>query len=308
MLARLQRLLVLVVLAGMVAWAVYFLARGRPVCALLGAGVMALGYALVLGVEFMLLRVVPSAASVVARPSLKQLLSAWWIEARAAPRVFCWQQPFRSNAYPDHLPQPGSGKRGVVLVHGFVCNRGLWNPWMKVLRQRQVPFMAVNLEPVFGSLAEYPPLIEAAMARMTAHTGLAPVLVAHSMGGLAIRAWLRAFDADARVHHIITIGSPHHGTWLARWGHTANGREMRLQSPWLTALANAEPASRYGLFTCFFGHCDNIVFPAETATLPGADNRHVPGAPHVHLATCQPAFDELLRWLARSCVPDEVFQ
>ena len=49
------------------------------------------------------------------------------------------------------------------------------------------------------------------------------------------------------------------------------------------ALAAREPAQRFERFTCFYGHCDNIVFPASTATLPGADNRHIAG--HARMCT-----------------------
>jgi hypothetical protein len=56
---------------------------------------------------------------------------------------------------------------------------------------------------------------------------------------------------------------------------------MRIGGRWLAALAAAEPPQRRGLFTCFYGHADNIVFPATTATLAGADNHHLPAVAHV---------------------------
>lgn len=45
-------------------------------------------------------------------------------------------------------------KRGVVLVHGFMCNRGLWLPWFIPLQARGHAYVAVNLEPVMGSIDE----------------------------------------------------------------------------------------------------------------------------------------------------------
>lgn len=59
---------------------------------------------------------------------------------------------------------------------------------------------------------------------------------------------------------------------------------MFLGSDWLSALGAAEAGSRRKSFTCWYSNCDNIVFPASTATLAGADNRFVPGVSHVAMA------------------------
>ena len=182
-------------------------------------------------------------------------------------------------------------------MHGFVCNRGIWNAWLECLRARDVPCVAVNLEPVFGSIDDYSAAIDAGIKRLTQATGVAPLIVAHSMGGLAVRHWWVKREGVG-VHHVITIGTPHHGTWLARFALTANGIQMQRGSPWLQALAAREPAGRAGHFTCFYGHCDNIVFPPSTATLAGANNRHLVGVAHVHMASRPEPWDEALRRLS----------
>ena len=179
------------------------------------------------------------------------------------------------------LPESAHGRRGVVFVHGFMCNRGFWNPWLSRLRAGGVPFVAVNLEPVLGSIERYADTIETAVRQVTQVTGVAPVIVAHSMGGLAVRAWLCGVDADDRVHSVITIGTPHRGTWLAAMGLAHNAREMRYGCDWVETLGHREAQARRVLFTCFYSHCDNIACPASTGTLPGADNRHVEGMAHV---------------------------
>jgi triacylglycerol lipase len=219
------------------------------------------------------------------------------MEVCAAPRVFCWRQPFFSQRFPDHLPTGAQGRRGVLLVHGFVCNRGLWNPWFEKLMRNDTPFVAVNLEPVFGSIDDTIAIIEAGVRQLEDCTGVPPVVVAHSMGGLALRRWWAENGDDGRIHHAITIGTPHHGTWLARFAMSRNTRQMRRHSPWLATLAAREPLGRGARFTCFYSHCDNIVFPPATATLPGADNRHLPGQPHVHMADRPEPWVELQRWL-----------
>jgi hypothetical protein len=82
----------------------------------------------------------------------------------------------------------------------------------------------------------------------------------------------------------VTIGSPHGGTWLARLSRRANGRQMQLRSEWVRQLALDEQRRPLPPTTCWYSSCDNVVFPASTATLPQADNRFVGGQAHVALA------------------------
>ncbi|MBC7991966.1 MAG: alpha/beta fold hydrolase [Rhizobacter sp.] len=294
MLARLQQFTTVSLLIAAAVWAAWFVDAGRPAWAVMGALLIVFGYALFLAVEFVLVWFVHG-DDPAPKASAGQLFKAWVGEVLTAPRVFCWQQPFRSNSEPDFLPsQPG--RRGVVLVHGFVCNRGFWNRWAPRLREQGVPFIAVSLEPVFGTISDYAPIVDQAVRRIEQATGLTPVVVGHSMGGLAIRAWLAAFGGLERAHHVVTIGSPHRGTWLGRFGTSQNAREMAMGTDWQRALEARESTLDAARFTCFYSHCDNIVFPASNATMPGADNRHVTGIAHVHMMDHPEVLKEVLAW------------
>ena len=296
MLARLQKIISLSLLCWVLGSAAWFVWLGQPARAWWGAAALGLGYASFMLLEFVVMWFVhgddPTPR---ARPA--QWLRAWWGEILTAPRIFCWQQPFRSRRMADHLPA-GSRAHGVVLVHGFVCNRGFWNTWMPRLKAQGIPFVGVDLEPVFGSIGDYSAILERAVRQVEAATGRSPVIVAHSMGGLAVRRWMADHQGADRVRRVITVGSPHRGTWTARYGRSPNALEMRPGSDFLLALQAQESPGLGALFTCFYSHCDNIVFPASTATLPGADNRHVEGVAHVHLAHHPAVFDETLAWAA----------
>ena len=294
MLARLQQFILFILLSAAFSWAAYF-ADSSPWLAAAGFLTILFGYSGFLALEFMLLHGI-NRADPAPRATVSELLSAWWGETRMAPLVFCWRLPFRHNALPDNLlPESlGQGKRGVVFVHGFFCNRGFWNPWLTRLQGSGHAYVALSLEPVFGSIDEYAPMIDAAVFKVTQATGLAPLVVCHSMGGLAVRAWLQATKAEARVHHVVTIGTPHRGTWLARFSHSENGRQMRLASTWQAGLDLQMPASRHALFTCWFSTADNIVFPASNATLPGAFNRLIRGKAHVQMAFAPEIMDATL--------------
>lgn len=260
-------------------------------------GLLPLGtVAAVVWVQFVLAYAV-NAVQGVAAWSTGGLLRAIAGEFRSATAVFAWRQPWAWRHQPP-LAMANEPPRGVLLVHGYLCNRGLWQHWHQVLAQRGHPVEAVNLEPVWGSIDDYVPTLEAAVARLTAQTGQPPLVVAHSMGGLAVRAWLRSGAGNGeRVAHVFTIGTPHQGTWLARWGLGTNVHQMRLASPWLCELAAAEPPQRARLFTCWHSGGDNIVFPLGTAVLPGSAARELPHVGHVALVDDPRVLADVLRWL-----------
>ncbi len=286
-LARLQQVLVLGGLALALVWVWWIWPRSTNA---LWAGLvlLAMGHAVILGIETVAAATINRTDSA-PRAGSAEWWGAWWQEVKVAPLVFAWRQPFRWRQRPDTTVALPASLPVVVLVHGFFCNRGFWLPWMERLQALGVPYVSVNLEPIFGSIDDYAPIIEDAVTRATALTGQAPTLICHSMGGLAARAWLTSTPgAASRVQKIITIGTPHRGTWLARFSHLANGRQMRHDCDWQQGLVARElalhPQRNVDLFVCWYSNTDNIVFPASTATLPGADNRLVVGAAHVALA------------------------
>jgi triacylglycerol esterase/lipase EstA (alpha/beta hydrolase family) len=254
-----------------------------------------------LALEFLAQRWVSRHDSV-PRASAAQLLRAWASEVLIAPRLFCWLQPFAHRRFADQDGLQHRGRRGVVLVHGYLCNRGTWNAWMARCQREGHPFIAVSLEPIFGRIEDYGPTIEAAVARMSQATGLAPLLVGHSMGGIAARAWLSQAGPSARVHRLVTLGSPHRGTWTARFGHSPNARQLRIASPWLQAL-NRTGAEDRRRFVCFHSNADNMVFPPSHAALEGADNRLLEGLAHVQMVFRPELMEAVLALLEQPPIP-----
>ncbi len=250
------------------------------------------GLAAILAVEFVCARILARSPQM-AVPSLRTLLSAWAMELWATSRLVVWRVPFLSTCTPS-MSKPARGRRGLVLVHGYGCNRGIWAAWLPLLEARQVPCAAINLEPVFASIADYAPLIESAVSRMQQLTGLAPVVVAHSMGGLAVRAWWAEDRSAQRLHRLITLATPHRGSVMAQLGHGPSARQMRPHSPWLASLQTQETPEHARRTLCFYSACDNIVIPSGAAILPGAESREVLGCAHIAIVDHPDCFNATL--------------
>ncbi|MCA6216562.1 permease [Ideonella sp. B7] len=295
MIARWQRWAVLLGLAGLLAGVGGLWQTGHPA---LAGGLLVLAlvmHAFWLGVTTLLMRAVQARAGQ-PLPPWRESVRAWWAECRAAPRVFAWRQPFRSQAQPDVWPAEVPGRPGVLLVHGYLCNRAVWNPWLQRCRQLGIPALALTLEPPGVDLDRHVPALAAAVQTLWERTGQPPLLVGHSMGGLLLRAWLRADAGRTPCRGLVTVGTPHLGTWLAHWGLSPSARQMRPGSNWLRALAADEAARASGLppVLSLYSPCDSIVFPTRLAVWPGGEALAVAQAGHVNLLE-QPAVFEAVR-------------
>lgn len=174
--------------------------------------------------------------------------------------------------------------RPVLLVHGIACNRAVWRPLIARLRAAGfAPVRAVSLEPLFGDIDSYAAALLGEVDAVRRSAGGRPIaIVAHSMGGLVARAALRR-AAPGVIDHIVTIGTPHHGTTLAcRFGWPST-RQMCRGSGWLRDL-NAEQERRLAVpVTSLYSLDDNLVAPPTSAVLEDARALELRGPGHLGL-------------------------
>jgi len=211
------------------------------------------------------------------------LLPYFLAEAAAMSAVYGALQPFERLVMGNgRLPATSDGLP-VVLVPGYVCNRGLWWALARALRAMGKDCWPITLEPVYGPIDALVVPLAAAVDEVLSETGRSQVvIVAHSMGGLVARAYLRDYGAR-KVARLITLGSPHHGSVHACLGAGLNAREMEPGSAWLAALAAAESGGFPVPFTSIFSHHDNFVAPQTSSRHAAARNVALAGVGHLSL-------------------------
>jgi len=201
---------------------------------------------------------------------------------------------------------PGAKSPPVLLLHGYGCNSGYWSHLTPRLDAARISHASVDLEPLMGDIDGYAALVERAVDALRAAAAADRVIVvAHSMGGLVARAWMRACGKE-KVARVITLGTPHHGTCLAAFGLGLNAAQMRRgagdeppECAWLRTLAQGEDPAARALVTSIWSHHDNIIAPQTSSELPGARNLAFGGIGHVALGRNPRVLDAVMAEIAR---------
>ena len=213
--------------------------------------------------------------------------------------VFVLIQPFeRWWMGNDTVGRVHNGRPTVLLVHGYACNRGEW--WWLRRRLRALGFAVttINLEPPFADIDCFAGQLHARIEALLAETGVDRVaLVAHSMGGLASRAYLRRHGCG-RVTTLITLASPHHGTLFARLGPGRNARQMEPDNDWIRQLGDQESFAIP--VVSIWGAIDEFMVPQDSSRLAGARDTEFATLGHLSMLFSPAVLQSLQAELAMS--------
>ncbi|MBS0322202.1 MAG: alpha/beta fold hydrolase [Proteobacteria bacterium] len=201
-------------------------------------------------------------------------------------------------AGPDPLP--------VVLVHGVLCNGGVWGDVERACIARGMPPpFRISYGPPLASIDVFAAQLATRVDAVVAQTGARRiVIVAHSMGGLVTRAYLAKHGA-ARVAQVITLGTPWRGSRFAGLAVGSSLAQMRPGNPWLAhyppRVDGAPP------FMSIRSPHDSMVAPQDSCVLEGARDVAFVGRGHnallhdTEVIAC--VVDELARLRALAAAP-----
>ncbi|MEO8936566.1 MAG: alpha/beta fold hydrolase [Burkholderiaceae bacterium] len=260
---------------------------GPWAAALIGVLVVGALHPAVIAGNFLMARIAGDPVPKALRLSLWQAIRTYDAEIDASMRGMWFATPFlphRSAA----RPAPGAVLRPlpILFIHGYLCNRAIWLSFMRDAAAHGYVCEAVTLPNPLAAIDSQTDVVVRAIDELLATAAAAGLpatrvaIVAHSMGGLVARSTMRSIGT-ARIAHVVTLGTPHHGTRTARLGRAPSVVQMRRNSAWLAALAQTEttPAT----FTTLFSYHDDIVYPQQTAVLEGAHRIAIGGCGHVAL-------------------------
>jgi triacylglycerol lipase len=176
----------------------------------------------------------------------------------------------------------------IVLIHGVVDNRSIFTVLRRGLRRRGFGrVQSLNYSPLTDDVREVADRLRDAVEELCAETGYERVhLIGHSMGGLVARYYVQRMGGDHRVHTLVTLGTPHSGTYAARLVPHPVARQLRPGSAIIAELGEPADGCRTR-FVAFWSDLDQMIIPSGSARLEHPDlvvrNVFVRGVGHLSL-------------------------
>ena len=192
----------------------------------------------------------------------------------------------------------------ILLVHGMVDNRSIFTLLRRSLRRRGFHrVITVNYSPLTRDVRLAATGLATRVEELCEETGFERIhVIGHSMGGLIARYYVQRLGGDARVHTLVTLGSPHGGTRAARLVPHRLARQLCPDSDLIQELAEPAPGCRTRMLAVW-SDLDQMMVPKRNARLahPDLESRNilVRGVGHMSLPIHRPTVREITVMLAQ---------
>jgi len=186
----------------------------------------------------------------------------------------------------------------VLLVPGWLdSSRDLAALRIRLLASGHTNVRTITFRDPVGSNRDHAQEIDSAVTKLLIETDSEQVdLVAHSMGGLAVR-WYLLTRSPTPVRRVAFLASPHRGTLSAHLAWGDGGEEMTPGSSFLDSLNSRAPRPEGIEAITIRTPLDTHVVPGESATLPAISDHVVCCPSHAGLLHDDEVFGIVLAFL-----------
>lgn len=191
-----------------------------------------------------------------------------------------------SSAVPAHAAPPAAEKDPILFVHGFTGASENWD-YMKAYFQADgyTDLYSFTYDS-FQSNAATAEDVKAQVIKIKEETGSPRVdIVAHSMGGLSTRYFIKNLGGNGMVDDWVSLAGPNHGT-LAAYDPACifvSCTEMKPGSDFLNALNAGDETFGKVNYNTLYSAVDGTIIPFESTILEGANNVQTADVDHISL-------------------------
>ncbi len=185
--------------------------------------------------------------------------------------------------------EPDYSKDPVVMVHGYLGGSYQWADMRQDLINKGWPpeyLFAIDYSDKVGCNEKNAEELKVFIEDVLKETGKEKVdIIAHSMGGLSARYYIKFLGGITRVNDYVSLGSPHQGTLASVFGIlTCGAQQMIPGSDFLKKLNSEDPTPPPVKYTSIWSTGDEACIPNwECSYLPGARMEAVISVGHLML-------------------------
>lgn len=178
----------------------------------------------------------------------------------------------------------------IIMVHGIIDNHSIFTVLRRGLAKRGFGRMiTLNYSPLTDDVRRVARRLKNVVDTVCRETGYDRVhIIGHSMGGVVSRYYIQHLGGDSRVHTLVTLGSPHHGTiWAKAMPESVSiTSQMRPNSDLVQELEQPAPGCRTRMIA-IWSDLDQIIIPQRNARIVHPDinarNVFIKGVGHMSL-------------------------
>ncbi len=166
----------------------------------------------------------------------------------------------------------------IIMVHGVIDNHSIFTVLRRSLSRRGFGrVISLNYSPLTDDIRRVSRRLAMLVESVCRETGYERVhIVGHSMGGVIARHYVQSMGGDARVHTLVTLGSPHAGTAYAKVFPLSIARQLRPNSEFVQELNKPAPGCRTRMIA-IWSDLDQVIVPQRNARIvhPDLNSRNV---------------------------------
>jgi triacylglycerol esterase/lipase EstA (alpha/beta hydrolase family) len=198
-------------------------------------------------------------------------------------------------------PASSLGQDPILFVHGWSESSSLWNTMISNFEKDGYPKSYLSNYSYNTSQSnkidaekEVKPRVEALLK----NTGATKVdIIAHSMGSLNSRWYVKFLGGESTVDDWVSLGGPNHGTDTANFCFSTACTEMRIGSTFLSELNAGDETPGAVNYGTWWSPCDSIINPDSSVSLSGATNTKTACISHTALTTDKAVYEQVREFI-----------
>jgi triacylglycerol esterase/lipase EstA (alpha/beta hydrolase family) len=190
----------------------------------------------------------------------------------------------------------------ILFVHGWNGSASNWSTMISRFEKDGYPKSYLSVYTYESSSRsnrtiaadEVKPRVEALLKA----TGATKVdILAHSMGSLNSRWYIKFLGGDTKVDDWVSFGGPNHGTTAANVCFSTPCLEMRQNSTFLNELNAGDETPGEVNYGTWWSPCDEFIDPDESVILSGATNTKTACMSHLSLVSDETVYKQVREFI-----------